>query len=137
MASSWSYLVVMASLLRVDQRWAVTGTPVPGLVGTNVGIDSATTSLSSTEELSAMSDNNSRNRTSLAGDLSRLGRIVNDFFRLEPWHSNPSWWQRYCAGPFLDGKRHDIIERILQQIMVRHRSIDLKETLRCHLCITK
>ncbi|KAK9245807.1 P-loop containing nucleoside triphosphate hydrolase protein [Lipomyces tetrasporus] len=110
-----------AKHLYVDRKWAVTGTPVPGLLGINVGLDTAMTSASPRSEA-----NVGNQHSRVATDLLRLGHIVADFLCLPPWCDNSSLWQKYCAAPFLDEKRHEIVERVLRQVMVRHRWKDLQ-----------
>ncbi|KAK9472340.1 P-loop containing nucleoside triphosphate hydrolase protein [Dipodascopsis tothii] len=112
MAAASTTAVMLAGALRVDRRWAVTGTPVPGLVGATVGLGERRGGRPS--------------RTALAADLARLGHLVADFLRAEPWTSAPGWWQKYCSGPFVDGGAAGNVGRVLQQLMVRHRAADLR-----------
>ncbi|KAK9477270.1 P-loop containing nucleoside triphosphate hydrolase protein [Lipomyces japonicus] len=119
MGSGNTSSVVSIKNLYVERRWAVTGTPVPGLMGVNVGLlDGAMTSTSASKS-TAMA-------TNLASDLARLGHIVSDFLLLKPWHANPGFFQKYCSGPFIDGTSYEIIERVLRQVMVRHGWRDLE-----------
>ncbi|KAK9360683.1 P-loop containing nucleoside triphosphate hydrolase protein [Lipomyces starkeyi] len=121
MGASQTNAAFAAKQLYVDRKWAVTGTPVPGLLGINVGLDAAMTLASPTSE-TKIGNQHSR----VATDLLRLGHIVADFLCLPPWSDNSSLWQKYCAAPFLDEKRHEIVERVLRQVMVRHRWKDLQ-----------
>ncbi|KAK9237884.1 P-loop containing nucleoside triphosphate hydrolase protein [Lipomyces kononenkoae] len=121
MGNSQTNAAFAAKQLFVDRKWAVTGTPVPGLLGINVGLDAAMTSASPSTE-AKVGNQHSR----VATDLLRLGHIVADFLCLPPWRDNSSLWQKYCAGPFLDEKRHEIVQRVLRQVMVRHRWKDLQ-----------
>ncbi|KAK9368014.1 P-loop containing nucleoside triphosphate hydrolase protein [Lipomyces kononenkoae] len=121
MGNSQTNAAFAAKQLFVDRKWAVTGTPVPGLLGINVGLDAAMTSASPSTE-AKVGNQHSR----VATDLLRLGHIVADFLCLPPWRDNSNLWQKYCAAPFLDEKRHEIVERVLRQVMVRHRWKDLQ-----------
>ncbi|KAK9458233.1 SNF2 family N-terminal domain-containing protein [Dipodascopsis uninucleata] len=118
MSSSQTLSVAAVKALRVDRKWAVTGTPVPGLLGVDVGTDSVMSTGSGRQSVPM--------HTKTALDLARLGHLIADFLGLPPWNTNPTWWQRYCSGPFLDKGRYEIVERVLRQVMVRHRRIDLE-----------
>ncbi|KAK7208168.1 P-loop containing nucleoside triphosphate hydrolase protein [Myxozyma melibiosi] len=123
-----------AKHLTVDRKWAVTGTPVPGLLGLNVGLDAASTSARGASADSAGEVNDQRvanpHSKDVSGDLARLGHIVVDFLRLAPWCDSPGMWSKYCTMPFLAENRHEVVERVLRQVMVRHRWEDLEIDVR-------
>ncbi|KAK9448171.1 SNF2 family N-terminal domain-containing protein [Limtongia smithiae] len=100
-----------ANNIHVDRKWAVTGTPVPGLLGINTD-DPQTQHVNTHKE-----DLN---------DLSRLGHIVSNFLNMPPWSIDDLIWRRYCSRPFIDEKRYGVVQLILSQVMVRHKWTDLK-----------
>ncbi|KAK9459868.1 P-loop containing nucleoside triphosphate hydrolase protein [Lipomyces oligophaga] len=122
MATSSTYTAQGAKYLNTDRKWAVTGTPVPGLLGINVGLNSDSTSISFGAENRI---DNGATRTS--SDLARLGHIVTDFLQMPPWTESYGSWTKYCTAPYLDEKRAEVVERVLTQVLVRHRWTDLEK----------
>ncbi|KAK9467868.1 P-loop containing nucleoside triphosphate hydrolase protein [Lipomyces arxii] len=125
MGASNTNATLGAKLLHVDRKWAVTGTPVPGLIGLNVGLDSAMTNTISPPS-KVRTTGSTHQSGKVAADLVKLGHIVADFLQLAPWCDNSGLWHKYCVSPFLDERRHEIVDRVLKQVMVRHRWKDLE-----------
>lgn len=123
MGTSQTSASFAAKHITVDRKWAVTGTPVPGLLGLNFGLDTAASGSVGENEQQRVANPHSKD---VSGDLARLGHIVVDFLALAPWSYSPGMWSKYCSMPFLSENRHEVVERLLQQVMVRHRWRDLE-----------
>ncbi|QNP97813.1 YALIA101S12e01574g1_1 [Yarrowia lipolytica] len=90
-------------------RWVVSGTPTAGLTR----LDTTT-----------LFDHKS--------DLQKLGRIMGEFLKIEPWSSSPSSWQQSVVKPLLAG-RYDGFEhavRVLSGVLVRHQIEDVEQSTR-------
>ncbi|KAG5361594.1 putative ATP-dependent helicase C23E6.02 [Yarrowia sp. E02] len=90
-------------------RWVVSGTPTAGLTRLDT---------------KSLFDHKS--------DLQKLGRIMGEFLKIEPWASNPSSWQQSVVKPLLssryDGFEHAV--RVLSGVLVRHRIEDVEQSTR-------
>ena len=117
MSSAKSRLSFMAKGLHAERRWAVTGTPTPGL--TRMSTQSA-------EKLNQVSV-----QFSVKQELERLGSIMENFLMVEPWTSSKSMWHREIAKPFLSSQpRSDAnVKRILGQLVIRHKETDVNSDI--------
>lgn len=122
--------------LRVDRKWIVSGTPVNGLLGVEVG-----TATNETSE-SLVSNYSTSNRTLLESrrkesalaqeskDLEKLGVLVTGFLQVKPWantkEDDPASWQKYIM-PYRDGRRKaGSLKNLLESLVVRHRIEDIE-----------
>lgn len=90
-------------------RWVVSGTPTAGL-----------TRLDTTPHFNHKAD------------LQKLGRIMGEFLKIEPWCSNPVSWQQSVEKPLLAG-RYDGFEhavRVMSGVLVRHQMEDVEHSTR-------
>jgi hypothetical protein len=79
--------VCVAEKLSVEARWLVSGTPSPSLLGAGVGAANieGETEAESRERRDKLLNARKEFQAREAQDLDRLGKIVRDFFRLQPW----------------------------------------------------
>jgi SNF2 family DNA or RNA helicase len=117
MSSTKSRLSFLAKGLYAERRWAVTGTPTPGLTRM---------STHSTEKHNQVSV-----QFSVKQELERLGSIIENFLMVEPWTSSKSMWHREIAKPFLSNQpRSDAnVKRILGQLVIRHKETDVNSDI--------
>ncbi|KAL7275561.1 hypothetical protein RUND412_001487 [Rhizina undulata] len=125
--------VCVAEKLPVERRWIVSGTPSSGLLGVMVGMmGESNTDLKERREKALAERKESR--TVENQDLDRLGRIVRDFLKLQPWattedRGESASWNAYITKGFVDRRPGSTtcVRNILQRLMVRHRQEDIEE----------
>lgn len=107
-----------------ERRWAVSGTPTSGL--TNLYMDEDLTEGHNTNH------NQKRkyivkNQFSEKADLIKLGAIVGNFLRLEPYHLQPKLWNLSVVKPVeLGAYGSDVnLINLLNHVMVRHVQVDM------------
>lgn len=90
-------------------RWLVSGTPTAGLTRLD-----------------------SKSPFDHKVDLQKLGRIMGEFLKIEPWCSDPTSWRKHVTTPLLAG-RYDGFEhavRVLSGVLVRHHIADVEKSTR-------
>lgn len=117
MSSTKSRLSMMARCLHAERRWAVTGTPTPGLT-----------------RMSTHTAEESKNilvQFSVKQELEKIGSNIESFLMVEPWTSCKGMWYREVAKPFLKNQpRSDAkVKRILDQLVIRHKEIDISSDI--------
>lgn len=128
----------MAEKLPVERRWIVSGTPSSGLLGVSSGItakdNESEAEFKERKELILAANKESKVKED--EDLDRLGRIVRDFLRVQPWTSGgtrgeQASWSTYITKGFTD--RHPgattCVRNILGRLMVRHRQEDVEQVV--------
>ncbi|KAL6450595.1 hypothetical protein SBY92_000840 [Candida maltosa Xu316] len=104
----------MCRLLYSERRWAVSGTPTSGL-----------TKLYMSEQTEI------RNEFDGKTDLMKLGTIIGNFLKMEPYHSTPKLWSHDIIHP-LSGSVYGselAFSNLLNSIVVRHRPYDVNVKL--------
>lgn len=111
--SSKSRLSDLAKDLYAERRWAVSGTPTPGL--TRMTLDSSADSNPIAVQFSEKQE------------LEKLGSIMENFLMVEPWTTHKGLWFKEIVNPFLKRwLRSDAkVQRVLQQLVVRHKENDI------------
>ncbi|KAG7778627.1 hypothetical protein KL930_002714 [Ogataea haglerorum] len=106
--------VLLAKQLAVERKWTITGTPTLGL--TNLHVEE-------TEE-----DYTIKRKFNARDDLVKLGTVVSNYLKVEPWSTNPKLWLNNVVKPFennsLNGD-HQLMQ-ILQNLLVRHSVKDVE-----------
>lgn len=128
MSSKSTTLSSECKALFCESMWAVTGTPTSGL-----------TNLHMNEEEAIQSSPTSKKRKytvkssfSVRDDLARLGNLVSNFFKIEPYHSQPRLWgttivQRLTSGDF---STEPNLKQLLNYLLVRHDLSDIERDLK-------
>lgn len=107
-----------------ERRWAVSGTPTSGL--TNLYMDEDVTEGQNSSH-SLKKKYVVKNHFSEKADLLKLGSIVGNFLRLEPYHLQPKLWNYNVVKPIESGVYGSDLNLInmLNDIMVRHVQVDM------------
>lgn len=111
---SKSRLSYLARELHAERRWAVSGTPTPGLTRMSV---------ETTDESNSIALQFSEKQ-----ELEKLGSIMENFLMVEPWTTYRGMWHRVIVKPFLsNAPRCDTrVQHVLEQLVVRHRERDVR-----------
>lgn len=111
MSSKLTRLVLLASDLHVERRWLVSGTPTSGL-----------TKLYVSDNAVLQQDHAIKRTFSAKDDLSRLGVILANFFKLDPWRKDPLMFTKTVVKPFLSHTygSSESLELLLKGLLVRH-----------------
>lgn len=123
MSSKSSKTSIMCKNIRSERRWAVTGTPTSGL--TRIDMDE--------EESDQRSSKYSVKQTiNERDDLTKLGVIVGQYLKVEPYHSMPKLWTDLITKPFFDHKfsAETNLMNLLNDIVIRHSAADIERDLR-------
>lgn len=119
MHSKSSKAAQMCRLLFAERRWAVSGTPTSGLT-----------------KLYMEEDNNIdihlvENEFNAKTDLSKLGTIVSNFLKMEPYYSNPKLWSQEIILPLNKSVYGSELtfKNLLNSIMIRHQPKDINVKL--------
>ena len=119
MHSKSSKAAQMCRLLFAERRWAVSGTPTSGLT-----------------KLYMEEDNNIdihlvENEFNAKTDLSKLGTIVSNFLKMEPYYSNPKLWSQEIISPLNKSVYGSELtfKNLLNSIMIRHQPRDINVKL--------
>lgn len=108
-----SRLSYLAKDLYAERRWAVSGTPTPGL--TRMSVDSTPNSKVIAGQFSEKQE------------LEKLGSIMENFLMVEPWASSKGLWFKDIVSPFLKNTYRGTVnvQRVLHQLVVRHKEHDV------------
>lgn len=126
--------------LCVERRWIVSGTPAAGLLG--MELDTATKEVSNQKEISERASNEAaleaiKFKSVLIQekeDIKKLGRIVIDFFKQQPWANSKgedfASWQMYVMPSNLGERKPRSLRSIIESLVVRHRIEDIEQDVR-------
>lgn len=104
--------VELSKEIKVERRWAVTGTPTAGM-----------TKLHMSETFEKNSNSYTVKRVFNAkDDLARLGLLVANFFQIQPWVNNQGLWNKIIVKPFVGNKFNSkqSLSSLLDNLIVRH-----------------
>lgn len=123
---------LLCKSLHSERRWAVTGTPTSGL--TRLYMDE--------EQTEAMAQNNEtklkmnhyvvKSKFNERDDLNKLGTIVSNFLKIEPFHSQPKVWTNSIIRPLTSNLYGSTVSlsNLLDAIVVRHALKDIELNLK-------
>lgn len=127
MGSKSSNISVLCSALQTERRWVVTGTPTPGL--TNLHMD---------EDESGHNTHTKKTRKyvvkkafNVKEDLVKLGNLVGNYFKIEPFCSQPRLWSSAIVKNLaLSGFSSEMsLRTLLSSLMVRHSLANVESDL--------
>lgn len=129
MNSRTSNLGLACKTLLSERRWAVTGTPTSGL--TNLHMDE-----SPNEDVIKPATKRRKyiikNTLNERDELLKLGTLVSNFFKIEPFATQPTLWNssivQNLLGPFQQASKASL-SNLLNSLMIRHNQAQVEQTL--------
>ncbi|KAF8252341.1 hypothetical protein K440DRAFT_578088 [Wilcoxina mikolae CBS 423.85] len=123
--------VCVAERLPVEARWIVSGTPSPSLLGAAAGVASTEgeTEAEIEERKAKLLNDRKEFQIQETQDLERLGRIVRDFLRLQPWAPSMERGEQASWATYARIASSMCVHNILRQLMVRHRQEDIEKSV--------
>ncbi|CDK29549.1 unnamed protein product [Kuraishia capsulata CBS 1993] len=120
MTSKTSNAVYLAKEMSADRKWVITGTPTAGLTRLHVNEEQDKAEQSSVYTAKKTFD--------AKDDLSRIGAIVQNFLKIDPWASSSKLWRSSILEPFLAAPYNfDIqLQEFLSCVLVRHSMADVE-----------
>lgn len=120
---------IICKNLYSERRWAVTGTPTSGLTNLHMDEQDDDSDVSKSHKKSQYVIKSKFNEKD---DLAKLGVIIGDFLKIEPFGSCPKLWSSAIMKPFMSDKFSSAMSllNLLNEIMVRHSSKSIDADLR-------
>jgi hypothetical protein len=103
-----------ASKLSVENKWIITGTPTPHLIGT---VNSSTRAPNVADvEYRGWTEEDDK-------DIRRLSNMIGRYLRVEPFFSQRSYFDAHVSTPLRKGwlGGRTVLSQIMQLTMIRHR----------------
>lgn len=128
MNSKTSRTSILCRNLHAERRWAVTGTPTSGLTRLHMDEEQEENLTSPRKKSRYVVKNNFNERE----DLVKLGTIVSNFLKIEPFHSQPKFWGTNIVKPFVQDQygSETSLFNLLNSIMVRHNPSEIEADLK-------
>ncbi|KAI9095934.1 SNF2 family N-terminal domain-containing protein [Phlyctochytrium arcticum] len=113
--SEASSQVAMAALLKCDRRWVCTGTPMPNAFKMDDAEDGLVYSQAEDTK-----------------DLQKLGSLLADFLKIEPYASNKDLFRNIIVKPFLDRqfRGFEKLRDLMSRVMIRNRQVDIERDIK-------
>lgn len=131
MSSRNSVLSTKCNSLFAERRWAVTGTPTSGLTSLHMDEDSE----SIVDQTKGHKHNSFvvKKKFNVRDDLFKLGTLVSQFFKIEPFFSQSKLWtnsiiKRLTSEDSVAAQSN--LLNLLDSIMIRHSQADVQKDLR-------
>ncbi|CCE79224.1 Piso0_001275 [Millerozyma farinosa CBS 7064] len=120
---------IICKNLYSERRWAVTGTPTSGLTNLHMDEQDDDSDVSKSHKKSQYVIKSKFNERD---DLTKLGVIIGDFLKIEPFGSCPKLWSSAIMKPFMSDKFSSAVRllNLLNEIMVRHSSKSIDADLK-------
>lgn len=123
---------LLCKSLHSERRWAVTGTPTSGL--TRLHMDEEQTETSEKKSGNELKKNHYvvKSKFNEREDLIKLGTIVSNFLKIEPFHSQSKAWSNTIIKPLsLNSYGSTVsLSNLLNAIVVRHALKDIEQNLK-------
>lgn len=118
MNSKTTQAVQFARELKYERMWAISGTPTSGM--TNLHVEDDNQEYTVTMNFDAKQD------------LIKLGSIISNFMKIEPWNSKPKIWNESIVKPMIQNQFGiDLqLEDLLNTIIVRHTINDVESDIK-------
>ncbi|KAM9914763.1 hypothetical protein OXX69_000341 [Metschnikowia pulcherrima] len=130
MSSRSSNLSLSCRSMSAERRWVVTGTPTSGLTNLHMEEDAS-------ESVSETTKNKRRKyvvrgKFNVREDLAKLGNLVGNYFKIEPFHPQPGLWSSSLVKNLtnsnqLTAKRS--LQNLLDSLMIRHSQTQVEADL--------
>lgn len=127
MTSKSSNVSMLCNSLHAERRWAVTGTPTSGL-----------TNLYMNEEEHVQESPTKKKRKyivkskfSVRDDMLKIGSLVGNYFKIEPFHTQPKLWNSTMVKGLTDPdfSTETSLQNLLNSLMVRHGLVNIEQDL--------
>lgn len=118
MNSKSTQAVSFARDLRYERMWAISGTPTSGM--TNLHMEDEN------------QEYNVRMNFDAKQDLNKLGSVISNFMKIEPWFSNGKLWQESIVKPMISnqfGIDYQLRD-LLTSIIIRHNIDDVESDIK-------
>lgn len=118
MNSKTSRAVLLTRDLMFERMWIISGTPTSGL--TNLHIENESQEYSIQKQFDPKQD------------LIKLGAVVSNFFKIEPWFTNRKLWGDSIVKPFEQNEFNiDLqLSEFLGQLIVKHTVQDVESDIK-------
>lgn len=123
-------LAELSRNLHVERKWLISGTPTSGLTNLHVNEELETSSLNNNidHEAQLYRQDNSKQEYSIKrkfvakNDLAKIGILVGNFFRLEPWASDSTLFSKTIVKPFVSSAfiALESVANLLKGLLIRH-----------------
>lgn len=112
--------------LLCERVWAVTGTPTSGLTNLHMNEEEPVTASPSKKRKYTV-----KNSFVVKDDLARVGNLVSNFFKIEPYYSQPRLWSSIIVGNLTadNFSTEDSLKNLLNTLLVRHTQADVENDL--------
>ncbi|KAK6455813.1 DNA-dependent ATPase of the nucleotide excision repair factor 4 complex [Scheffersomyces xylosifermentans] len=130
MNSKSSKTSILCKTIHAERRWAVTGTPTSGL--TSLYMDEEQNDINVSIRSPKKSKYVVKSSFNEREDLVKLGTIIGNFLKIEPFLSRPKLWSQTIIQPLASNiYGSDVsLANLLNSIVVRHNSIDIEDDLK-------
>ncbi|ODV81531.1 uncharacterized protein CANTADRAFT_24442 [Suhomyces tanzawaensis NRRL Y-17324] len=128
LSSKVSRISFLCRTMHSERRWAVTGTPTSGLTRLHMDEQEESNNNDLPRKISKYTVKNSFNEKD---DLNKLGTIIANFLKIEPFHSQSKYWTSQIIKPLergLFGSNLNLLN-LLKAIIVRHNLKDVESEL--------
>ncbi|OBA24290.1 hypothetical protein METBIDRAFT_35673 [Metschnikowia bicuspidata var. bicuspidata NRRL YB-4993] len=129
MSSRSSNLSLSCKLIHAERRWVVTGTPTSGL--TNLHVDEGVPE-AVTESPKKRRKYTVKGKFNVREDLNKLGNLVSNYFKIEPFYSQPSLWGSSITKNLTNSNQFTAkisLQTLLNSLMVRHTQLQVEADL--------
>lgn len=129
MSSKSSNLSMLCSSIHAERRWAVTGTPVSGMTSLHMNEEEH-------EDVEQSPTKKKRkyivkSRFNVRDDLTRVGNLVGNYFKIEPFHSQPKLWNSTIVKNLVSSMFSSSVslQSLLDSLMIRHDLASIEQDL--------
>lgn len=122
MNSKSSRAGLLSREMHAERRWAVTGTPTSGLTRLHMDEEDEEGKLITDSPSKRKNKYVVKNNFNEKDDLAKLGNLISNFLKIEPFHSQPKLWQSTMVRPLISNLygSSTSLSNLLNAIVVRH-----------------
>ncbi|GEQ72306.1 hypothetical protein JCM33374_g5993 [Metschnikowia sp. JCM 33374] len=130
MSSRSSNLSLSCRSMHSERRWVVTGTPTSGLTNLHMDEDTASTIPESPQKKRRKYI--VKGKFNVRDDLGKLGNLVANYFKIEPFHSQPGLWGSSIIKNLTNSNQLTAklsLQNLIDELMVRHSQAQVEADL--------